>query len=233
MKKRSLITAAILIILIPLTIVGGIVLLDDRKYYFISLLLVFYSLIPFYMNFEGRKPKAREIIVIAALVAIAVAGRAAFFMIPQIKPVAALVIISGVSFGKESGFLVGSVTALISNFFFGMGPFTPWQMFCLGFIGYLAGLLTEKSILKKTKVSLCIFGGLSTFFIYGGLMDLSSVLAWAGGITKELIAATYIAGLPFNLMHSASTVVFLLIIANPMMEKLERIKTKYGLIYHR
>ncbi len=230
MKKRTLFTAFLFLILVPATIIGGVVFLDDRKYYFISLLLVVYTMIPFFMSFEGRKPQAREMILIAVLTAIAVAGRAAFFMVPQFKPVIALVIIAGVCFGGEAGFLVGAMTALISNFFFGMGPFTPWQMFCLGLIGYLAGILVQKGVLKKTKASLCIFGGLSTFIIYGGIMDLNSVLAWAGSLSWELIGLTYAAGLAFNLVHSASTVIFLLLLAKPMMDKLERIKIKYGLI---
>ena len=169
MKKRTIFTAFLFLILVPATIIGGVVFLDDRKYYFISLLLVIYTMIPFFMSFEGRKPEAREIILIAVLTAIAVAGRAAFFMVPQFKPVIALIIIAGVCFGGEAGFLVGAMTALISNFFFGMGPFTPWQMFCLGLIGYLAGILAQKGVLKKTKASLSIFGGLSTFIIYGGI----------------------------------------------------------------
>lgn len=230
MKYRGIITSLLFLILVPATVLGGVLLLDDRKYYFISLLLVIYTMIPFFLSFEGRKPKAREIIVIAVLTAIAVAGRAAFFMIPQFKPVIALIIIAGVCFGGETGFLVGSMTALISNFFFGMGPFTPWQMFCLGLIGYLSGVLVQKGLLKKTRTHLCIFGGLSTFIIYGGIMDLSSVLAWAGGITKELVIVTYSAGLVFNLMHSASTIIFLFLLAKPMMDKLDRIKIKYGLI---
>ena len=230
MKKRNILTALLFLILVPATIIGGVVFLNDRKYYFISLLLVIYTMIPFFLSFEGRKPKAREIIIIAVLTAIAVAGRAAFFMVPQFKPVVALIIIAGVCFGGETGFLAGSMTALVSNFFFGMGPFTPWQMFCLGIIGYLAGILTQKGVLKKTKPSLCIFGGFATFFIYGGIMDLSSVLAWAGSLSWELVAVTYTAGLPFNLVHSASTVIFLLLLAKPMLDKLERIKTKYGLI---
>ncbi len=230
MKYRGIITSLLFLILVPATVLGGVLLLDDRKYYFISLLLVIYTMIPFFLSFEGRKPKAREIIVIAVLTAIAVAGRAAFFMIPQFKPVIALIIIAGVCFGGETGFLVGSMTALISNFFFGMGPFTPWQMFCLGLIGYLSGVLVQKGLLKKTRTHLCIFGGLSTFIIYGGIMDLSSVLAWAGSITKELVIVTYSAGLVFNLMHSASTIIFLFLLAKPMMDKLDRIKIKYGLI---
>src|SRR5690606_9923266 len=118
-----------------LTIAAGIYLLNDRKYYVISLLIITYSMLPFAMVFEKRKPQARELIVIAVLCAIAVAGRAAFFMVPQFKPVVAIVIIAGITLGAESGFLVGVMTGFVSNFFFGQGPWTPWQMFCFGVIG--------------------------------------------------------------------------------------------------
>ena len=107
-----------------------------------------------------------------------------------------------------------------------MGPFTPWQMFCLGIIGYLAGILTQKGVLKKRNPRSAFSEGLLHFFIYGGIMDPSSVLAWAGSLSWELLAVTYTAGLPFNLVHSASTVIFLLLLARPMLDKLERIKDK-------
>ena len=165
----------------------------------------------------------------ATLIAIAVAGRAAFFMLPQFKPVIAILIISAISFGGEVGFLVGSMTALISNFFFGMGPHTPWQMFALGLIGFLAGVLAEKGLLSQTKRALGIYGALSTFIVYGGIMDFSTVLLWTQDLSIELILATYAAGLPFNLMHAGATVIFLLLFSGPFLEKLSRIKTKYGL----
>jgi energy-coupling factor transport system substrate-specific component len=228
--KKNILSIIIIFVAMPLTVIAGVALLNDRKYYFISLILVIYTMTPFFLSFEGRKPKTRELVIVAVLTAIAVAGRAAFFMVPQFKPVTALVIIAGVCFGGETGFLVGSLTALISNFFFGMGPFTPWQMLCLGLIGYLAGILSLKGILKSAKPSLCVFGGLTTFFIYGGIMDLSSVLALTGSLSWKLVGATYAAGLVFNLMHSASTIIFLYFLGGPMIDKLERVKTKYGII---
>ena len=106
--------------------------------------------------------------VISVLAAIGVAGRAAFFMVPSFKPVAAIVILTGISFGGEAGFLVGSLTMLISNMFMGQGPWTPWQMLAFGMIGFLAGILYQKGILKARKFDLCIYGFLSVFLIYGG-----------------------------------------------------------------
>ena len=118
--------------------------------------------------------------------AIAVAGRTAFFMLPQFKPVVAIVIISGVAFGGEAGFLVGAVTGLVSNMFFGQGPWTPWQMFVFGIIGFLAGVLFRKGFLRRNPISLSIFGGLATFFIYGGIMNPASVLMLQAKPVKEM-----------------------------------------------
>ncbi|MPM89871.1 hypothetical protein SDC9_136986 [bioreactor metagenome] len=187
-------------------------------------------MLPFVMIFESRRPQARELIVIAVLAAIAVAGRAAFFMLPQFKPVVAVVIIAGVCFGAESGFLVGAVAGFVSNFFFGQGPWTPWQMFCFGIIGFLAGILFQKGILKKTRASLCIYGGLSTFFIYGGIIDIGSLLIFTSHFSWKALMATYITGFWFNMVHAVATVFFLYFISQPMIEKLDRIKIKYGLI---
>lgn len=230
LAPRTLVSAILILFLIPLTIWFGIHFLNDRKYYFISMLIILYTMIPFAMVFEGRKPQARELIVIAVLSAIAVAGRSAFFMLPQFKPVVAIVIIAGVALGAESGFFVGAATGFVSNFFFGQGPWTPWQMFCFGIIGFLAGILFQKGLLKKTKLSLCIYGGLATFFIYGGLMNLSALLMFTAKFSWQALIASYISGFWFDIIHALATVFFLYLISETMLEKLERIKVKYGLI---
>ena len=230
LAKRTLAATFLILIVIPITIFVGIFYLHDRKYYFISLLIMLETMIPFCMVFESRKPKARELIIISVLCAIAVAGRAAFCMLPQFKPVVALVIISGVCFGGETGFLVGAVTGFVSNFFFGQGPWTPWQMFAFGIVGFVGGILFRKGFLKKTKISLCIFGFLATLLIYGGIMNPATVIMSQSHPTIEMVTAAYISGLPFDLVHAASTAFFLWVISEPMMDKLERIKIKYGLV---
>jgi uncharacterized membrane protein len=230
LSKRTLLTGAMILIMIPLTIAFGIYFLDDRSYYFISFMIIIYTMVPFFMVFEGRKPQARELIVIAVLAAIGVAGRGAFFMLPQFKPVVAIVIIAGVCFGGESGFLVGAVTGFVSNFFFGQGPWTPWQMFAFGIIGFLAGVFFQKGWLKANRFNLCIFGGVTTFVIYGGIMNLASVFMFTTTFTWAQILTYYATGLPFDLIHAVSTIIFLFLISKPMIEKLERIKKKYGLI---
>ncbi len=103
-------------------------------------------------------------------------------------------------------------------------------MFSFGIIGFLAGILYKKGILKARKADLCIYGFLSVVLIYGGIMNPASILMAYGHITKESLLAFYISGLPVDLVHAASTVVFLCIMSRPLLTKLERIKAKYGLI---
>ncbi len=230
LTKRTLYAMLAILVLIPLTVFVGVYYLGDRKYYFISLLIILETLIPFCMVFEGRKPQARELVVISVLCAIGVAGRAAFFMLPQFKPVTAIVIIAAVCFGGETGFLVGALTGFVSNFFFGQGPWTPWQMFAFGIIGFLAGVLAKKGLLRKSKLPLCIFGFVATLVIYGGIMNPASVLIWQATPKVEMFVSASALGLPFDLIHATSTAFFLFFAAEPMIEKLNRIKIKYGIV---
>jgi len=231
LPKRTIAAMMMILFAIPLTIYIGVYYLFDKKYYFISLLIILETMVPFVLIFESRNPQARELIIIAVLCAIGVAGRSAFFMLPQFKPVMAIVIISGVAFGGEAGFLVGAVTGFLSNMFFGQGPWTPWQMFAFGIIGFLAGVLFRKGILRRNTMALCIFGGLATFFIYGGIMNPASVLMfYHSRPTMKVFFMAYLRGIPFDLVHATATVLFLWFAAQPMLEKLDRIKVKYGLI---
>lgn len=232
-KACALAAFAVICILIPITIWVGITKLNDRKYYFISMLILLEAIIPFFFLYEKRKPKARELVTVATMCALAVAGRAAFFMLPNFNAATAMVIISGVAFGAETGFIVGAVTMLTSNFIFGQGPWTPWQMFAMGVIGYLAGVIyRRRSVRKKifSKLSLCIFGGISCIVVYGGIMNPASVLMYYNDVSLHMIAAAYITGFPFDVVHGTGTVLFLWFAARPFLEKLDRIRTKYGIL---
>lgn len=230
LAKRTVLASALILLFIPLVLFIGIYYLDGKKYYFISLLILMQCMLPFFMIFEGRKPQARELIVIAVLCAVAVAGRAAFFMLPQFKPVMAVAIIAGVAFGGETGFLVGAMSMLVSNMLFGQGPWAPWQMFAMGLTGFLAGLLFRKGWLRRSRGSLCAFGALAAVVIYGGIMNPASVLTWASELNRGTILAAYMTGFPVDCVHAAATWLFLWFGAEPMLEKLDRIKVKYGLV---
>ena len=226
-SKRSLVLAGILIALILPTLILGGMFLDDRKYYFISLAVLIEVMAAFFILFEGRRPKSREIAVMAVICALAVAGRAAFFMLPQFKPVAALVIIAGMTLGGGSGFIVGAVTMLVSNMLFSQGPWTPWQMFAMGLVGLIAGGLS--GFLRGGKGRLCVFGALVTIVVYGGLMNLSSALIWAREPDIGVILTYFVTGFPMDCVHAAATALFLWFGAEPMCEKLDRLRVRYGL----
>ena len=231
LTKRTLVATALILLLIPLTLFIGETYLAGKKYYFISLLILLECMIPFFLIFESRKPQARELVIIAVLCAIGVAGRAAFFMLPQFKPVLALTIIAGVAFGGETGFLVGAMTMLASNVLFSQGPWTPWQMFCMGIIGFLAGVLFRKGWLRRSTGSLVVFGGFAAIAIYGGIMNFASAIMWGPqSINWNILLGYYVTGLPMDLIHAAATMFFLAVAAQPMLQKLDRIKVKYGLV---
>ena len=269
LSARTKLATVLVILCIPAVMAFNIRFLADRSYYATSFVIIALSMVPFGLVFEGRKPQARELVVIAVLVALTVAGRAAFFMVPQFKPVVAMVIISGAALGAESGFVVGALSGFVSNFVFGQGPWTPWQMFAFGIIGFIAGLLfyqlaqaigapsrdgsmrpdnaTEikwydtdrlgwnvraRRRVERLRIAvLCVFGGTITFVLYGLLLDTAAAMMFStNGFSLSGLVATYISGIPMNSVHAAATVFFLMILARPMIEKLERVKKKYGLL---
>ncbi len=234
LSKRTVVSTVSILLLIPLTIFAGIFYLKSESYNIVALLILFECMLPFFIVFEGRKPMARELVTVAVICSIGVAGRCLFFMLPQFKPVLALTIIAGVAFGGETGFLVGAVTMLVSNIMFSQGPWTPWQMFAMGIIGFLAGVLFKKGWLHSNRISLSVFGAFSAIIIYGGIMNPASAIMFSTeSLSLKLIGAYHISGLPMDLIHAFGTVIFIMFAAEPMLEKMERIKIKYGLIEYR
>ncbi|MGF6376442.1 energy-coupling factor transport system substrate-specific component [Clostridiales Family XIII bacterium PM5-7] len=150
-KKRTMLSTVVILVLIPLTIFLGTILLNQNKYMIISVLVLLYTVVPFFMVFERRKPKAREIVLIAIMSAITVVGQLFFHLTVPVQIGTALIIISGISLGPEAGFLIGALSRFVCNFYMGQGPWTPWQMFCWGTLGFLAGLIFNKVDLDQLK----------------------------------------------------------------------------------
>ena len=166
--------------------------------------------------------RSRRIVIISVIIALTVVGR----FIPFFKPVAALTIISGIYLGKEAGFLTGSLSILLSNFYFGQGPWTPFQMLAFGLIGLISALLSEP--LKNSKVLLLIYGALSGLFL-SAILDIWTVIWYNGGFDVNLYLTAFVTALPHTLLYVVSNVIFLLFLTKPFGEKLERIKIKYGI----
>ncbi len=228
MKAKQLVSLSIIFIAIPLLLIVGATLLKDNKYNIISMIVVLLACVPFFLQFERRKPHAREIMIIAVMSAISVAGRVAFAWVPAFKPVTAITAITGFKMGPEAGFLTGAVSAIASNMLFGQGPWTPFQMFTWGIIGYIAGWLGKTSLME-TKIGLILYGIIAGV-LFSFIMDIWTVMSYDGAFswTRYLQAAG--TALPFTLAYAVSNVVFLLLLTKPIGEKLERIQIKYGLI---
>lgn len=224
MKKA--LSYGILLILIPLCIFAGVVLFNDRNYKLITIIGVFLTCIPFFLAFERKMLNSRTLVIIAVMVALSVVGRLIFFAFPGFKPVTATTVIAAMAFGPETGFLTGAMTAVISNFYYGQGPWTPFQMFSWGFLGFVAGLLAVP--LRKNRVLLMAYGALSGV-VFSLLMDIWTVMAQDGSFNLLRYKAAMLTSLPYMAIYAISNMVFLWFLEKPLGKRLDRIKTKYGL----
>ncbi len=218
---RGVMKYVIPILLIPAAILAGVFLLDDKRYAFIILAVTVMALLLFLAGFETKKTGTRRLVIVAVMVALSVVGR----FIPLFKPITALTIITAVYLGSEAGFLVGALSAVISNFYFGQGPWTPFQMFAWGMIGFIAGFLAAP--MKKSRLLLIVYGALAGV-AYSFIMDVWTVLWYGEGFDTELYLASITAAIPYTIVYALSNIVFLFIFAKPFGEKLQRVKIKYG-----
>ncbi|MEE1038571.1 MAG: ECF transporter S component [Eubacterium sp.] len=149
-RKRLKVTTLV-IVMIPMVILLFSSIFGGNSYIVASGLIMAAICAPFFMVFEKRKPKAREIVLIAMMSAVTVAVHTAFHIVLPVQIGTAMVIISGISLGPEAGFLIGAFSRLMCNFYLGHGPWTPWQMFCWGLLGFLAGLIFDRGQEDKLK----------------------------------------------------------------------------------
>ena len=195
---------------------------DSRFYYGVGLLIILISFVVFALGFEKRKPRAREIVILVCMISFAVIGRVIFYMTPQVKPCAAIII------------LTGAMTAFVSNFFMGQGPWTPWQMVAFGLLGYIFGIAYSKRnvgsyIPKKQKNFICFMGMLATIVVYGVIMDTATVLMSTDSPSVQAFITAYTAGFIMNVIHGISTFIFLWFMLIPMLKKIDRVNIKYGM----
>ena len=228
MKKR--ISAKLLIAPIAAAYIAlAYVALERGNSLLIGLVLVLLSMIPFALRFERRERKARELMLIAVMAAVATVSRIPFAaLLPGFTPVTFVVIVSGVVFGAEAGGMVGATAGLVSNFFLGQGPWTPWQMFAWGMAGYTAGLFAHRSEWRRRRIPLALFG-LAWGYLFGWIMNLTLALdQWMQTRSWDAVIAKYALGLPFETIHAAANVFFLTAFAPSWIRLLERYRRKYG-----
>lgn len=225
----KLTTAAMISIIIFLT-VADIILFSGKYYDVASLIAAFLSCIPFYITFEKSKATSKEIMLVALMTAFSVCGRIMFSFIPFFKPITAFTIISGMYLSAPAGFICGSFSALISNIYFGQGPWTLFQMISWGLIGFISGVIGEK--LLEKRIILVIYAFISGV-LFSLIMDLWTIL----NIDKEFNFSRYIIQLissfPIMIIYSLSNIVFLILLQKPIGKKIKRAKKRYGIFEYR
>lgn len=219
---RKVLKVFLPLVIIPTAAVMGTLVFDEKKHLFVSLFIAVLTVILFVIGFERKDIGTRRTVIVSVMVALSVAGR----FIPFFKPVTALTVITAIYLGGEAGFAVGAFSALISNFYFGQGPWTPFQMLAWGLIGLAAGALAVP--LKKSKPFLLTFGVLSGI-AFSAIMDVWTVLWYNDGFDMTLYLSATLTALPYTALYSISNFLFLFYLSKPFGDKLQRIGIKYGL----
>ena len=296
-RKRLALTAVLIFLVIPALIALTVFLGSKRLYMPLSLLILVMIMAPFFMIFERRRPRAREVVLIAMMSALTVASHTFFHIAFPVQIGTAMVIISGISLGPEAGFLIGAMSRFVCNFYMGQGAWTPWQMFCWGLLGFLAGLafnreiskqnsisnfkkmmapvlcvifselvayisflvwpgndktffgwrvylfgiiglllavIFQKGKLKADNITMAVFTFVVTFVIYGGIMNFAAMCLSMNepgsiGIGVKALKALYVSGVGYDFYHALTAAICVFVIGTPMVNKLERIKIKYGI----
>lgn len=229
MKRATLFSLLTLLVLIPATLFLG-TQLRGKWHYLTSTLVILEAMLPFFLTFEARRPQARELVIIAVMAALAVAGRVAI-PVPNFKAITGIVMIAGMAYGPQAGFMTGAVSAFASNFFYAQGPWTPWQMLAYGMGGFLAGILFSRKPAERLDwLKQTLFAFFAVMLVVGPLLDTCTVFTTGSKISWRFAAAVYLAGLPHNVIHGASCAATVLLLGKPMLTKLNRIKTKYGIL---
>lgn len=225
--QKKLFSTIILLVLVPCVTLFGAFLLKDQNYMLISVLIAVFACIAFFASFEIGDHTARELTVIAAMTALSVIGRLIFAPLPGFKPITAITVITGIALGPQAGFMTGSLSAIISNIFYGQGPWTPFQMFVWGMIGFVSGVIFKRGR-TPNRIALSVTGILSGI-AFSLVMDVWTVLSANGEFILSAYLTCVASSVPFMITYAVSNVIFLLLLAKAFIEKLERLRKKYGI----
>ena len=213
---------------IPLVILFGYVILENRLYNLTSMLVVLVLISPFFLSFEKKESTSRELVLLAVMVSLSVISRMVFFFMPGVNPMAALAIISGLYLGKDLGFMIGALSPLVSNMLFTQGPWTPFQMFAYGFVGFLAGIPFISSLAKDNKWVLSFLGVLLAV-LFSGMMDIWTVLSADNVFTLKRYLIILLQSFPMTVNYVIANLLFLSVLNKPIGRRIERVKFKYGI----
>lgn len=225
-NARTYLIVSSIVVLVLLA--SSILFFQHNAYLLVSFVIIACTMIPFFARFEIRKITGREVVILAILAAIAAVSRVPFAGFPSVQPTSFVIIVTGLVFGAESGFMVGAIAAIVSNFFLGQGPWTPWQMYGWGMMGMMAGLLRNTWWMKKMWGKLLF--GFIWGYLFGWFMNAWIVVSNIENMTWEFFISIFVGSMYFDLAHGLSNVFFILIFSTSWIKIMNRFKKKYGLL---
>lgn len=201
------------------------VIFASKNYLLFSFGFLIVTLGIYFWRFEKAHHNSREVVFIAIICALAVVGRIIFAALPAVKPELFILIMGAIVSGPETGFLMGTIIALTSNMYFGQGVWTPWQMFGLGVIGLVSGLMMNKNV----PTWLLVVWGFASGFLLGWIMDIYYIIGFVNPITVKSIVASVVASFYFDFVHALFTGVLLLVVGKRWIKLFNNYKKKYDL----
>jgi energy-coupling factor transport system substrate-specific component len=190
-----------------------------------SFLVLGATLLAGFAWYERSRPTSQVVALVAALAALAIAGRIAFAALPNVKPTTDIVIFAGFALGPAAGFAVGGLTALVSNFWFGQGPWTPWQMAGWGLCGILGAALAvaRPRAGRLTLAVVCALAGIA----YGALLNFSLMATYGGDLSLQRFLALESRAVPFDAAHALGNATLALIAGPAMVRMLVRFRERF------
>ncbi len=175
--------------------------------------------------YERSRPPSQVVALVAALAALAIAGRIAFAAFPNVKPTTDIVVFAGYALGPAPGFAVGAFAALVSNFWFGQGPWTPWQMAGWGMCGVMGAVLAlgGRNASRLTLAAVCGFAGIA----YGVLLNFSLMATYGGDLSLERFLTLEARAIPFDVAHVVGNIAFALLAGPAMVRMLVRFRQRF------
>ncbi|NLG32631.1 MAG: ECF transporter S component [Syntrophomonadaceae bacterium] len=220
-RSRYVVSLLIVVLLMAATIIPENPLYN-LNWALLSTLIVLMGILTFFWHFEKKQVNSKTIALIATMSSLAAVSRIAFGAIASLQPATFIVMITGYVFGAQIGFMVGAIAALVSNFFLGQGPWTPWQMFCWGMCGVFASILSIKQE-EFRLASFTALAGLCGFF-YGWVINIWHWAAFMYPLNAKTFLAVYASSIVFDGIHAAGNIVFSVLFAGTFYQILRRFK---------
>lgn len=210
----------------PSMVITGLFVFRARGMAYMIAAVTALTLIVFLCGFEKRKTGTRRLVLTAVFIALASIGRVICSPLPGVNPITAITVLAAVYLGGEAGFMIGSLSALISNIVASQGTWSAFQMLAWGIIGMVAGLLSR--FLEGHRLRLCVYT-FTAGAVYSLIMDIFTVIWASNTFSFDKYAAAIVTAIPFTLIYSLSNILFTFLLEKPFREKLGRIKMKYDI----